>query len=101
MSLDDKVTVVQVYVTEGEELLHKIMDYLHSDIKIRGATVFRAISGFGHSGAIHDSSLLHMSLDLPLVIEFFDVAEKIIPALAHLATIVKTGRMISWEANIY
>jgi hypothetical protein len=96
-----KVTVVKIYITEGDDLQHKIMDYLHKTVKIRGATVLRGISGFGHSGAIHDNTLLYMSLDLPLVIEFFDVAEKITPAIEYLSKLIGERHMISWEANSY
>jgi len=40
------------YITESDKLFNSVMDYLHNDAKVRGVTVFRAISGFGKSGAM-------------------------------------------------
>lgn len=39
--------------------------------KIRGISIFRAISDFGERGD-HTTCFVDLSLDLPLVIEFFD-----------------------------
>ena len=64
------VLMVRVYVTESSHLLNKIVDYLRREVKVRGVSVFRATGGFGESGA-HTSSLVDLSLDLPLIAEFF------------------------------
>ncbi len=94
-------TIVRIYLTEGDKLLNSVMDYLHNEAKVRGVTVFRAINGFGKSGAMHSSSLLSMSFDLPLVIEFFDNPEKISKALEHLIPLVGSQHVVSWEAHCY
>ncbi len=96
-----KVIMVRVYVTEADKLLNAIMDYLHNQVKVRGVTVFRAISGFGKSGAMHSAALLTMSLDLPLVVEFFDIPDKAKSAIEYLNTLVGTGHIVSWDANVY
>ncbi|OGV26265.1 MAG: hypothetical protein A3F18_03725 [Legionellales bacterium RIFCSPHIGHO2_12_FULL_37_14] len=95
-----QVLVVRVYVLESEHLLKTILNYLKNEAKIRGVSVFRAISGFGGSGE-HQTTLVDLSLDLPLVIEFFDVKTKIEPAIAHLATMVKHEHLIYWEARVH
>lgn len=92
------IKIVRIYVTEADKLMKSIMDYLHNEVKVRGVTIFRAISGFGKSGAIHSNTLLTMSLDLPVVIEFFDVPEKVITALSHLKTLTGEGHIVSWDA---
>ena len=94
------VTMVRVYLTEGEGLLKKILAKLHDDEKVRGVTVFRGISGFGRSGKMHSTSLLDLALDLPLVVEFFDEPEKVRGILLHLKTLVPSGHIVSWAANI-
>src|SRR6266566_4047516 len=66
------VLMVRIYLTEGEHLLKQLMKKLHDEEKVRGVTVFRGISGFGRSGKMHSASLVDLSLDLPLVLEFFD-----------------------------
>jgi uncharacterized protein len=92
------VLVVRVYITESSGLLHKVVDYLKKEAKVRGISVFRAISGFGETGN-HMTSLLDLSLDLPLAIEFFDHKEKVELALEALSKMVKPEHIITWEAN--
>lgn len=93
------VTVVRIYITEASGLLKKILKYLHDDIKVRGVSVFRAISGYGDSGTPHESSLVDLSLDLPLTIEFFDRPEKITKALEHINSMVKPEHIVFWAAQ--
>ncbi len=95
-----RVTVVRVYCTEGEHKLQGILKHLHDVEKVRGVTVFRGIAGFGASGKMHASSLLDMSLDLPLVLEFFDHPDKISRVLDHLEPQVEPGHILHWSADL-
>lgn len=92
------VTFVRIYITESSHLLNTIVSYLKNEAHIRGISVFRAISGFGETGN-HTSSLIDLSLDLPLAIEFFDSKDKIEPALEHLNHIIKPEHIVFWEAK--
>jgi len=94
------VTFVRIYLTEGEGRMEKLLKRLHDEEKVQGVTVFRGISGFGKSGKVHSSSLLDMSLDLPVVIEFFDEPAKVETILAHLNTVIEPGHMVSWSAKL-
>ncbi len=93
------ITVVRVYLAESEHRLQAVFDYLHDEAQVRGVTVFRGISGFGKSGMVHDSNLLDLSMDLPLVVEFFDLPDKIDTILSHLETLVDPGHIITWSAK--
>ena len=93
-----EVIVVRIYITESSHLLSTIITYLKKEAQIRGVSVFRAISGFGETGN-HTSSFVDLSLDLPLVIEFFDSKEKIEPALEHLNGIIKHEHIVFWKAS--
>lgn len=93
------VTMVRIYLTEAGKLLKTLLAKLHDEEKVRGVTVFRGISGFGRSGVMHSSSLLDLSLDLPVVIEFFDEPAKVSRILAHLKDILPPGHVISWPAQ--
>ena len=73
---------------------------LHDEEKVQGVTVFRGICGFGKSGKMHSSSLLDMSLDLPLVVEFFDVPEKVNSILEHIRKDIEPGHIVSWRAAL-
>lgn len=92
------VIFVRVYFTESSHLLKTISADLTQKFNIRGLSVFRATSGFGETGE-HTSSLLDFSLDLPVVIEFFDQKEKIEPALDYLDTLIKKEHIVFWPAK--
>ena len=92
------VIIVRIYVMESSHLLNSIVKYLKTDAHIRGISVFRATSGFGETGN-HSTSLLDLSLDLPLAIEFFDSKEKIESALEYLSTVIKHEHIVFWEAK--
>jgi PII-like signaling protein len=94
------VTVVQIYLTESDKRLKPLLARLHDEEKVRGVTVFRAITGFGKSGVVHSSSLLDLSLDLPLVLEFFDTPENVERILAHLAPGIEPGHLLCWNARL-
>lgn len=98
MSTD--VTVVRIYLTEGEGQLKTLMKRLRDWEKLRGVTVFRGISGYGESGVIHGADLIDLSLNLPIVIEFFDASDKIDEIWDHLNGIIEPGHMIRWQAQI-
>ena len=95
-----EVTVVRIYLTEGEHQFERLMGLLHDDEKVRGVTAFRGIAGFGQSGKVHLSTLLDISLDLPLVIEFFDEPAKVRRVLESLSEFVKPGHILSWSAFV-
>lgn len=94
------VTMVRLYLTEGEGRLEELLKHLHDREQVKGVTVFRGITGFGRSGKYHASSLLDLSLDLPLVIEFFDEPAKVELVLADLAPSFEPGHIVSWAARI-
>ncbi len=95
-----EVTVVRIYLTEGEGRMERLLQHLHDEEKVQGVTVFRGISGFGKSGKMHSSSLIDMSLDLPLVIEFFDVPQKVNAILDHIRKDIEPGHIVSWQATL-
>ncbi len=94
------VVFVRIYLTEGEGRMEGLLERLHDEEKVQGVTVFRGICGFGSSGKLHSSSLLDMSLDLPLVVEFFDVPEKVSSILEHIRSDIKPGHIVSWPATL-
>lgn len=92
------VVMVRIYTMESAHLLKGIVSYLTTEAHVRGVSVFRAINGFGDSGA-HGVSLLDFSLDLPLAIEFFDHKDKIDSVLQHLSQTIKPEHIVFWDAK--
>jgi PII-like signaling protein len=65
--------VMRVYVTEAEKVDGKpAWEFLLQRIEDRGlsgATVLRAMAGFGPHHVLHTEKILRLSDDLPLVVE--------------------------------
>jgi PII-like signaling protein len=93
------ITMVRVYLAEGRSDLNKVEKWLQEKANVRGYTVFRGIAGVGSDGKKHTASLLDLSSELPIVIEFFDVPERIEHILENLQTLVKADRIVSWSAK--
>jgi len=94
------VVFVRIYLTEAEGRMEDLLQRLHDVEKVQGVTVFRGISGFGKSGKMHSSSLLDMSLDLPLIVEFFDVPAKVNNILEHIRKDIEPGHIVSWPGTL-
>ncbi|MGZ5001513.1 MAG: DUF190 domain-containing protein [Methylomonas sp.] len=92
------VTVARIYLREGERLLAALLKILHDEEKVSGVTVLRGIAGFGPNGDLHMSSLMDLSLDLPLIVEFYDEPERVETILQHLETHMGLSHVITWPA---
>ena len=95
-----EVTVARLYLTEGDHQLERLLALLHDEERVCGVTAFRGIAGFGRSGRMHSSSLLDLSLDMPLVLEFFDRPERVEQVLQRLNQELGPGHILSWSATI-
>jgi PII-like signaling protein len=67
---------------------------------LAGATVLRGTLGFGHSSRLHRDSLLHLSQDLPVVVEIVDSEEKIDAFLPILDEMMESGLVTLEKAKV-
>jgi uncharacterized protein len=74
----------------GKPLYQAIVEHLRSE-GIAGATVLRAMEGFGAKSHLHTTRLLRLSEDLPLVIEVVDTEENIARVLPVLDEMMADG----------
>ena len=95
-----QVTMVRIYLHEAKSHMKELLALLHDESKVHGVTVFRGITGFGNSGEYHSSTLMDMSLDLPIVIEFFDEPDKVAAIIETLQARIKPGHIVWWPATI-
>jgi PII-like signaling protein len=65
-----------------------------------GATVFRAIMGFGASSTIRTDRLELLSLDLPIVVECVDTEERIEAILPELDEMIGGGLITLERARV-
>jgi len=93
------ITMVRLYLAEGRSDLNKVEKWLQNEVNVKGYTVFRGIAGVGSDGKKHTASLLDLSSELPIVIEFFDEPARIDSILQDLQKIVKADRIVSWSAK--
>jgi len=95
MRLQGQGTLLRVFIGEsdtwhGKPLYQAIVRRLRED-GLAGATVLRAIEGFGAKSHLHTAHILRLSEDLPLVIEVIDTAERIEAVLPILDEMVSDG----------
>jgi PII-like signaling protein len=93
------VTVARVYTLEGHDHLNKAIKILQQQCHIAGVTIIRGIAGIGDSGDIHTSSILSLSLELPLVIEFYDQPDKVEQAIFELKHQLNLEHIVTWPAE--
>ena len=65
-----------------------------------GATVLRAIMGFGASSRIRTDSIEVLSLDLPIIVECVDTAEQIDAILPELDRMIGGGLITLERVNV-
>ena len=75
-----------------------IVSVLHG--QDHGVFVMRGIVGYGGSGVVHEASLADLSLNLPLVLEFFDLPEKAQRATERIADSIEPGHVVSWPVTV-
>ncbi|NOY66770.1 MAG: DUF190 domain-containing protein [Gammaproteobacteria bacterium] len=92
--------MARIYLTEKSAHMEKLLTLLHEVEKVKGVTVLRAISGYGESGEVHSASLIDMSLNLPVIIEFFDETKKVQEIISHLQENIKPGHIVSWPVDV-
>jgi uncharacterized protein len=92
--------MVRVYLSESDHALKHLLACLHDELGVRGVTVVRGIEGYGASGKRHTASLIDLSFDLPLVVEFFDRPEKAVAAIARIERFVSPGHIVSWTVTV-
>jgi PII-like signaling protein len=95
MRLGGEGKLLRIFIGEsdtwhGKPLYQAIVEHLRAE-GIAGATVLRAMEGFGAKSHLHTTRLLRLSEDLPLVIEVVDTEENINRVLPDLDEMMADG----------
>jgi hypothetical protein len=96
-----EITFARIYLREAEHLLNPLIRFLHDEQKISGVTVLRGVAGFSQDGKIHSASLVELSLDLPLVVEFFDEPARVQAVLAELLERLPLAHVVTWPGTAH
>lgn len=88
-------TLMRIHIGErdkhGGAPLHEAIVTLLRQRGLAGATVARAIMGFGATARLHSDSVLRLSLDLPIVVECVDTEEQIQAILPDIDAMMEGG----------
>lgn len=81
MDIVGPAKLLRIYIGEadkwhGRPLSTALIERMRSE-GLAGATVTRAVEGFGAASRIHTAHVLRLSQDLPLVVEVVDCADRI------------------------
>lgn len=74
----------------GKSLWKALLEYLRRE-GAAGATVTRGIAGYGAHSMIHTASIVDLSSDLPLVLEWVDTEERVGRLLPTLEEMLQGG----------
>jgi PII-like signaling protein len=94
------ITLARIYSQEKEHRLQKLLKILHDEDRVMGATIVRGVQGFSLDGIMHDASLLDLSLDLPLILEFFDTPERVEAILNRLEERIDLHGVVCLNATL-
>ena len=98
--MSNNMIIARIYLSEKYAHLDTLLSFLHDVEKVRGVTVYRAIEGYGDSGELHNAKVIDLSMNLPLVVEFFDEADKVDDILTHVENNFSAGHIISWPIHV-
>ena len=95
MEKESEAVLLRIFIGESDTFegkpLHRYLLELFRKEGLAGATVVRAISGYGKTSRLHTTSVLRLSTDLPLVIEVADRKEKIDAVKPKLEGVINGG----------
>ena len=99
-------TLMRIHIVErdkdpksGKPLYQAIVELLRSR-QYAGATVFRAIMGYGASAHVRTDRLEVLSLDLPIVVECVETEERIEAILPELDEMIGGGLITLERARV-
>lgn len=83
----------------GKPLYAAIVELLRAQ-HYAGATVYRGIMGFGASSTVHTDRIEVLSIDLPIIVECIETAERIDAILPVLDEMIGGGLITLERANV-
>lgn len=103
-AIDGRGIRVRAYFGErdrlhGNPLWSELLNYLRR-AGAAGATVMRGVAGYGAHSKIHAASIVDLSSDLPLVLEWIDTEERVAQLLPGLEAMLQGGMITTDPVTI-
>jgi PII-like signaling protein len=96
--------LLRVYVNESDRWegrpLYEAVVRAARDAGLAGATVLRGVEGFGARNRIHSVRVLHLSEDVPIVVELLDRPERITQFIPTLDKMIAGGVVTLEKVNM-
>jgi CBS domain-containing protein len=104
MAPGGKAKRVRIYTSEGDFVGHiptylAIIQFLQRE-NAAGATVLRAVEGFGGAGVLHTSHLVDVLQRLPLVVEWVDAVERVERLMPRIKEMVARGLITMEDVEV-
>jgi CBS domain-containing protein len=104
MQLLGKAQRVTIYIGEsdhyhGQNLYMALLEYLKRE-GASGATVTRGLAGFGAHSRIHTATIVDLSADLPIKVEWVDATETVERLLPEVRKMVDDGMILVDEVDV-
>ena len=100
MELSEEGHLLRIFIGEsdkhGNMPLYEWLVRRAKEGGLAGATIFRAIEGYGAHSRIHTAKILELSTDLPVIIEIIDTLPKI-EAFIPILDDVLNGSLVTLE----
>jgi uncharacterized protein len=98
--IEGEQLMLRIFLGESDQWqkrpLHAVLLELFRRRGLAGATVLKAVAGFGPHSIIHTASIERLSADLPLVIEVVDSQERLEAVLPEVERMM-SGGLITME----
>jgi PII-like signaling protein len=98
--IEGEQVLLRIFIGESDRWerrpLHRAILELLRRRGLAGATVLRAVAGFGPHSVIHTASIERLSVDLPLVIEVVDSQDHLDAVLPEIERML-SGGLITME----
>src|SRR4051794_31744770 len=95
MRTEGQAHLLRIFVNESDrwegKAVYEVIVRAAREQGLAGATALRAIEGFGAGGRIHSVKVLHLSEDVPIVVEIIDTPERIAAFIPLLDKVVAEG----------
>lgn len=110
MQIPHEACLLRIFIGESDRFdgkpLYEAIVLKARSMHLAGATVLRGPMGYGKSSRVHTAKILNLSMDLPMVVEIVDSAEKIQAFLPLLDPMIggglvttETVRVIEYRAD--
>lgn len=95
MKIPEEGQLLRIFIGESDRWqgkpLYEAVILKAREMGIAGATMLRGMMGYGAASRIHTAKILRLSVDLPIVVEIVDSAEKITTLLPTIEEMVQEG----------